>query len=138
MDLEDPAFQKVVAEADVVIESSRARALQQFGVGPSADQVWLSITAYGRRSDGVGFGDDAAVAGGLVVWDQSGPCFCADAVADPLTGLTAADLCLHALERGRRGVIDVPLAGVAARFAGPTLDVPCNIEAVPPRARRSA
>src|SRR5205085_1501551 len=120
LDFHDPALQKLVADADVVIESSRPRALQQFGIGPSADQVWLSITAYGRHSNGVGFGDDAAVAGGLVVWDEAGPCFCVDAVADPLTGLTAAELCLAALEDGRQGLIDVPLAGVAdgAAIAG--------------------
>ena len=137
LDFHDPALQKLVADADVVIESSRPRALQQFGIGPSADQVWLSITAYGRHSNGVGFGDDAAVAGGLVVWDQAGPCFCVDAVADPLTGLTAAELCLAALEHGRRGLIDVPLAGVAARFAGPTLGVRSDVEAASPRARPS-
>ena len=40
--------------------------------------------------DWVGFGDDAAVAGGLVAWDDAGPVFCADAVADPATGLVGA------------------------------------------------
>jgi crotonobetainyl-CoA:carnitine CoA-transferase CaiB-like acyl-CoA transferase len=116
--VEIAALQKQIAEADVVIESSRARALEQLGIRPGHDQIWLSITGYGRDSLGVAFGDDAAVAGGLVVWDEVGPCFCADAVADPLTGLVAADLCLAALEREARGLIDVPLAGVAARFAG--------------------
>jgi hydroxymethylglutaryl-CoA lyase len=41
-------------------------------------------------ADRVAFGDDAAVGGGLVVWDADGPCFCADAVADPVAGLVAA------------------------------------------------
>jgi crotonobetainyl-CoA:carnitine CoA-transferase CaiB-like acyl-CoA transferase len=139
LDLDDAAgveaLSQLVGRADVVIESSRPRALQQLGVAPSADQLWISITAYGRASVGVGFGDDAAVAGGLVAWDRAGPCFCADAVADPLTGLVAADLGLAALERGARGLIDVPLAAVAAPFAGPTLDVGSDLEAAPPRAR---
>jgi hypothetical protein len=121
-EFDDPAdtgaLRKLVAEADVVIESSRARALQHLGIHPSDSQTWVSITGYGRDSVGAAFGDDAAVAGGLVVWDELGPCFCVDAIADPLTGLVAADLCLGALERGRRGLIDVPLAGVAAQFAG--------------------
>ncbi|HEV3351298.1 MAG TPA: CoA transferase [Acidimicrobiales bacterium] len=129
------ALRGLIAQADVVIESSRPRALQELGVGPSADQVWISITAYGRASLGVGFGDDAAVGGGLVAWDSTGPCFCVDAVADPLTGLVAADLGLAALARGARGLIDVPLAAVAARFAGPTLDVGSDVDPAPPRAR---
>jgi hypothetical protein len=136
-DFHDSALHKLVAEADIVIEASRPRALQQFGIVPSDNQVWISITAYGRRSDGVGFGDDAAVAGGLVVADGAGPCFCVDAVADPLGGLVATDLALAALRHGRRGIIDVPLAGVAASFAGPTLAVPPDVVAVPPRARSS-
>ncbi|MBV8462912.1 MAG: CoA transferase [Acidimicrobiales bacterium] len=131
------ALQKLVARADVVIEASRPRALEQLGVHPGASQVWVSITAYGRASDGVGFGDDTAVAGGLVVWDDAGPCFCVDAVADPLTGLVAAERCLAALRTGKTGVIDVPLAGVAAAFAGPTLTVgrTAGVEVAPPRAR---
>ena len=54
------------------------------------------VTGYGTEpgsADRVAFGDDAAAAGGLVVWDERGPCFCADAVADPVTGLATAELC---------------------------------------------
>ena len=40
----------------------------------------------GRQRDWVAFGDDAAVAGGLVAEDERGPVFCADAVADPICG----------------------------------------------------
>ena len=50
--------------------------------------------------------------------------FCADAVADPLTGLTAASACLEALSRGGRWLLDVSMAGVSAGLAGPTLTVP--------------
>ena len=97
----------LVQHADVVIEASRPRALAQFGLdGPDlvragGPQVWVSITGHGRDGDAanrVAFGDDAAAAGGLVVWRDGIPLFCADAIADPLTGLTAADACQHALQ----------------------------------------
>jgi len=116
----------LVARADVVVEASRPRALAQFGIGPDrflaeegGPRVWVSITGYGRDDLRVAFGDDAAVAGGLVVYDDAGPCFCADAIADPLTGLVAADACLAALGSDDRMLIDLPLAGVARAFAGP-------------------
>jgi crotonobetainyl-CoA:carnitine CoA-transferase CaiB-like acyl-CoA transferase len=86
--------------ADVVIEASRARALRALGLAPDMiphrdGQVWLSITGYGRAApERVAFGDDAAVAGGLVGWTSGGPTpepvFCADAIADPLTGVCGA------------------------------------------------
>ena len=76
------ALAALLAAADVVIEASRPRALAQLGLAPEmirhrAGQVWLSITGYGRGDgDGawaerVAFGDDAAVAGGLV-WPATG------------------------------------------------------------------
>jgi len=123
-------LQRLLARADVVIEASRPRALAQLGIDAGSlvteggPQIWVSITGYGRDDDGVAFGDDAAVAGGLVVWDEGRPSFCADAVADPLSGLVAARACLDALARGRRVLIDVAMAGVAAAAAGPTLAVP--------------
>ena len=82
--------------ADIVIESSRPRALANLGLAPEAighpdGQVWLSTTGYGRsQPDLVAFGDDAAVAGGFVGWDGCEPVFCADAIADPLTGACGA------------------------------------------------
>jgi hypothetical protein len=143
---------RLVASADVVIEASRPRALEQLGIDAAGlvagggPQVWISITGYGRRGAGagagaagrVGFGDDAAAAGGLVVWTDSTPAFCADAVADPLTGLTAAHACLEALAGGGRWLLDVSLAGVAAGLAGQTLPVPpdVEVEVAQPRARR--
>jgi crotonobetainyl-CoA:carnitine CoA-transferase CaiB-like acyl-CoA transferase len=65
----------LIETADVVIEGSRPRALQQLGIevdeimGNAQPQVWLSITGYGRiglAGQRVGFGDDCAAAGGLV------------------------------------------------------------------------
>ena len=99
---------RLIERADVVIESSRPRALRQLGIvaeSAGGPRVWVSITGHGRDAANamrVGFGDDAAVAGGLVTFDARGPCFCVDAVADPLSGLAAAAAVLTALERGGR------------------------------------
>ena len=148
LDLKSPAgirtLQGLVRRADVVIEASRPRALAQLGIdGPTVvraggPQVWVSITGFGRLGDAanrVAFGDDAAAAGGLVVWSGADPLFCADAVADPLTGLTAADACLQALETGGRWLLDVSMSGVSAGLRGPTLPVPGGLVVEPPRAR---
>ena len=129
----------LVSSADVVIEASRPRALESLGIdaerlvadGPA---VWLSITAYGRapaERDRVGFGDDTAAAGGAVLHDDRGPCFCGDAIADPLTGLAAAAEVLDALHTGGRWLLDVALARTAAAAAGPQLDVG-GLEPCPP------
>ncbi|MBV9410222.1 MAG: CoA transferase, partial [Acidimicrobiia bacterium] len=122
------ALHDLIGSADVVVEASRPRALEQFGISAKrflaeidGPRVWVSITGYGRSDMRVAFGDDAAVAGGLVVYDDAGPCFCADAIADPLSGLVATDACLAALGGEGPPLIDLPMAGVAAAFAGPTL-----------------
>lgn len=116
-------LRSLLASADVVIEGSRPRALEQLGVdasslAPRPGRVWLSITGHGRSApegDWVAFGDDAAAAGGLVAWDERGdPVFCADAVADPVTGLTAAVAVLQAVASGGGVLLDVSLAGSAA------------------------
>jgi crotonobetainyl-CoA:carnitine CoA-transferase CaiB-like acyl-CoA transferase len=87
----------------------------------SGPQVWLSITGHGRdRPLRIAFGDDAAAAGGAVVHDRGGPCFCADALADPVTGLIATRAVLGALERGGRWLLDASMASCAAAVAGPT------------------
>ncbi len=142
------SLRQLVQHADVVIEASRPRALEQLGVDARASlrdacpRVWLSITAHGRDSAAgmrVGFGDDAAVAGGLVVWEGDEPRFCADAVADPASGLVAAAVCLDALAVGGSWLLGVALSNVAAHLAGPTAPVPADAksEARPPRARAS-
>ena len=134
----------LVGKADIVIEASRPRALAQFGlhgadvVRSGGPRVWIAITGYGRAGDAanrVAFGDDAAAAGALVVWDGDQPLFCADAVADPLTGLTAADACLAALESGGRWLLDVSMAAVSAALRGPTLPAPAGTTVALPHAR---
>ncbi len=118
------ALADLVRAADLVIEASRPRALAQLGLAPErldhrAGKVWVSITGYGRgQPDRVAFGDDAAVAGGLVGRSAAGePVFCADAVADPLTGVVAALAALGALACGGGQLIDVSMRNVAAAFA---------------------
>ena len=72
------ALADVLGAADVVIEASRPRALEQLGIiaASSPARVWLSITGYGRDLPvRVAFGDDAAVAGGLVAYAEQGPVF---------------------------------------------------------------
>ena len=117
----------LLTAADVVIEASRPRALTQLGAGPTdlgADGpgLWISITGHGRSGpagDRVGFGDDAAAAGGLVGWTTRGPVFGGDALADPLTGLAAAAAWADAARGGgRRLLVDLALADVAAWVAG--------------------
>jgi hypothetical protein len=113
----------LIDEADVVIEASRPRALEQLGLGPDdraarPGRVWLSITGHGRAAPGrdwIAFGDDAAVAGGLVARDSRGdPVFCGDAIADPLTGLTGALAVLDARARGGGVLIDLAMSRAAA------------------------
>ena len=121
------SLRRVLAAADVVIEGSRPRALRHLGVIPEEimtagrTRVWVSLTGYGRSgmgADRIAFGDDAAVAGGLVARSGRGPCFCADAVADPATGLVAAAAALAALSSGRRWLLDIALSRVAGALAG--------------------
>jgi crotonobetainyl-CoA:carnitine CoA-transferase CaiB-like acyl-CoA transferase len=133
----------LLERADVVIEASRPRALAQLGIDATrlvatGPRVWVSITGHGRTGDAGGriaFGDDAAVAGGLVADDTTGPVFCADAIADPLSGITAARAAVGALAGDHRVLLDVSMAAVAAGLAGPTLPVPDGLVAAPPRAR---
>ena len=111
--------------ADVVIEGSRPRALEQRGIDAAelvaaGPRVWLSITGHGRHEPArnwIGFGDDCAVGGGLVEWRGDTPDFFADAAADPLTGMTAAAAVTTALASGGRWLLDCNLAGVAAHVA---------------------
>jgi hypothetical protein len=133
-------LREVLTRADVVVEASRPRALEQLGIDAHAllagarPRVWVSITGHGRGGPGrerVGFGDDAAVAGGLVCWSDGRPHFCADAVADPTSGLVAAAAALDALAAGGRWLVDVAMSDVAAHLAGPTLpggDPPARAE----------
>ena len=112
----------LIADADLVLEASRPRALRQLGL--SAEETvatgtsWLSITARGRASDAVGFGDDVAASAGLVAHDAGRPIPAGDALADPLTGVAAAVAAADALASQEARLIDVSMLHVAAAVAG--------------------
>nr|WP_245234165.1 CoA transferase [Mycobacterium sp. PS03-16] len=118
-------LRELLAVADMVIEGSRPAALIRRGLGPDAvpardGRVWLRITGYGTAgecAERVAFGDDAAVAGGLVGMSGDGPVFTGDAIADPLTGLAAARAAFDSLRRGGGELIEVSMAAVAATYA---------------------
>src|ERR1700722_16202814 len=121
-DNDTDALRRLLTAADIVIEGSRPAALRRRQL--SADDVpgrpgriWLRIRGYRGQPSRSAFGDDAAVAGGLVGAGRHGPVFCADAIADPLTGLEAARAVGQSERRGGGEVIDVSMAQVAARYA---------------------
>ena len=113
-------LREMIADADLVLESSRPRVMHQWGICPDqaveAGTAWVSITGHGRsglHSNRIAFGDDAAVSGGLVVPGDP-PMFVGDAIADPIAGLAAATVGAQLLSEGRAALVDVSLAGAAA------------------------
>lgn len=117
----------LVAEADVLLEASRPRALAHLGIDPAEHvargTIWASITAYGRSGDAamrVGFGDDVAAGAGLVAWLDGHPVPVGDAIADPLAGVHAAAAVAIALAGDIGCLLDVSMHAVAARAAAPT------------------
>lgn len=136
-------LRELLAVSDVVIEGTRPAALARRGLGPDdvaprAGRIWLQITGY----DGLrpGFGDDAAVGGGLVGTSAQGPVFCGDAIADPLTGLQAASAVADSLARGGGEVIRLSMAAVAATYAALPIEpsvspAPVSAPSAPPASR---
>ncbi len=126
VDFDEPAdLRELLSVADIVIESSRPAALSRRGLGPADaahrdGKVWLRITGHGAEgecADWVAFGDDAAVAGGLVSGSAAAPAFCGDAIADPLTGLHAAAAVARSLRDGGGELIEMSMSAVAAEYA---------------------
>ncbi|OBK20160.1 CoA transferase [Mycobacterium asiaticum] len=130
----------LLAVADVVVEGSRPEALARraLGVGDTGHRdgrIWVRITGHGGDSRRPAFGDDAAVAGGLVGSAAAGPVFCADAIADPLAGLEAFGAVLASLHRGGGELIEISMAAVAATYAAlPPEPSQAALPAPPPRA----
>ncbi|WP_432198171.1 CoA transferase [Streptomyces sp. bgisy027] len=127
LDFADPAdlgvLRALIYRAHVIVESSRPRAMAQLGIDPYAilartpGLTWVSITAYGRTgpwSGRVGFGDDVAVAAGLVARDEIGALPCGDAIADPLAGVHAAVAALACIGAGGGRLVDVAMRESAA------------------------
>ena len=112
-------LQKHIREADIVIESSRPRAMENMGISAEEEvdrgAIWCSITGYGRNlhPNRVGFGDDAAAAGCLLAQVDKSLWFVGDASADPLTGATAAALTHGLWFAGSSGLIDISLAATS-------------------------
>jgi crotonobetainyl-CoA:carnitine CoA-transferase CaiB-like acyl-CoA transferase len=121
-------LRRLVRAADIIIESARPRALAGLGIDARAaagrGATWLSITAHGRTDEAanwIGFGDDAAVAGGLAAamrqgWGES--LFAGDAIADPLTGITAAFAGWASFRAGGGRLISLALSEVVAHACG--------------------
>lgn len=146
-DFDQPGeLSRLLAAADVVIESSRPAALERRGLGhaalPSRDgRIWLRITGHGTvgdRAHWAAFGDDAAVSGGLVAGTADAPRFCGDAIADPLTGMHAARAVLESHARGGGEVVELAMSAVAAQYAalprGGEIICSTGLSRVPPAA----
>ena len=140
-DGESDALHRLLDAADIVIEGSRPAALRRRGLTAEdlagrTGRIWLRISGYRDQPDRPAFGDDAAVAGGLVGGGADGPVFCGDAIADPLTGLEAARAVGESLRRGGGEVVEVSMAQVAARYAALTQsadsDGPAKSPTLPP------
>ncbi|MEE6135777.1 CoA transferase [Mycobacterium sp. 050128] len=141
-------LRELLAVADIVIEGSRPAALARRGLGPDrlaprAGRIWLRISGYDQNPGRSAFGDDAAVAGGLVGVGGDGPVFCGDAIADPLTGLQAAVAVAESLARGGGELIQLSMAGIAAGYAAlpgtaSASECPAPPPQPPPSHRRAA
>lgn len=113
----------LLLRADIVIESSRPRALRQLGIDAEAivrerGSTWIGLSGYGRgepQEHWIAYGDDAGVAAGLsrVMREVTGQSlFVGDALADPLTGIHAALLAWASWRGGGGRLIPLSLAGV--------------------------
>jgi hypothetical protein len=125
---------ELLRAADVVVESSRPRALGQLGIQAeeyvTGGAIWVSITSHGRgepQALRVGFGDDVAAGAGLVCVDEGTPWPVGDAVADPLAGLTAAAAASIALTGTSGGLLDVSMHHVAVAAAQPVDQPPAEV-----------
>jgi crotonobetainyl-CoA:carnitine CoA-transferase CaiB-like acyl-CoA transferase len=122
-------LRRLVERADVVVESTRPRALAQLGIDAASlvesrpGLTWVSVTGYGRgdpEANWVAFGDDAGAAAGLTVTtgtEGGPPLFCGDAIADPLAGLHASVAALASWQGGGGELLDLALRDVAAHAA---------------------
>lgn len=121
------ALVDLIRKADFVIESSRVRALHQLGIDADAlvretpGLVWLSVTGHGatgEAADWTGIGNDCGVAAGLsrALADVTGEIgYVGDAIADPLTGITAALAGWRAYKAGKARRIGLSMSAIAAR-----------------------
>ena len=118
----------LIRRADIVIESSRLRALAHLGIDAEGlvretpGLVWLSVTGHGARGGAAhwaGVGNDCSVAAGLshALVEAGGDMgYVGDALTDPLTGIIAAKLGWQAWKTGEacRTVLSMSAIGATA------------------------
>lgn len=121
------ALLALIRRADLVIESSRPRALKHLGIDAAAlvrevpGLVWLSVTGHGASGEPAswtGVGNDCGVAAGLSrAMERTGGeiGYVGDAITDPLTGITAALEGWRALQSGEAQRIGFAMTAVGAR-----------------------
>lgn len=126
-------LKSLIGRADVVIEASRPRALQQLGivaeefVSQKPGQIWARLTAYGRDQNRIGFGDDIGISAGLaniMEVAHGEPCFVGDAIADPVNGIHMALAIQAMLNQGGGAVIDLCMKDVLCYAMG---ELPDNL-----------
>ena len=117
----------LIRRADVVIESSRPRALRHLGidadalVGEVPGLVWLTVTGHGANGEAAnwtGVGNDCGVAAGLtraMAEAGGGVGYVGDAITDPLTGITGALEAIRALKAGQSRRIGLSMSAIGAR-----------------------
>jgi hypothetical protein len=121
------ALVALIRRADVVIESSRVRALKHLGIDAGVlvretpGLVWLSVTGHGASGEAAnwtGIGNDCGVAAGLsrALADATGEIgYVGDAIADPLTGITGALEGWRAYRFGKAKRIGLAMSAITAR-----------------------
>ena len=131
-------LQSLIKQADIVIESSRPRALRQIGIDimkeihTKSNKVWLSLTAYGRdpqTENWIGFGDDIAVSAGVsyIMQHVTGKLmFVGDALSDPMTGIHATLATWYIYQNGG-GIIDIALHNVISHVIAADSEIDIHI-----------
>lgn len=135
----------LIAQADIVIEASRPRALRQMGIqaekliDKNPGLTWISLNGYGRKDpeeNWIAYGDDAGVAAGLsylMRQAQGDAVIVGDAIADPLTGMHAALAAWASHQQGGGQLISLALTDVVRHCI--QFDRPTNTEALQQRQR---
>ena len=121
------ALNALIRRADMVIESSRPRALRHLGIDADAlvrevpGLVWLTVTGHGARGDAAnwtGVGNDCGVASGLTrAMAEAGGAigYVGDAITDPLTGITGALEAARAINSGEARRIGLSMSAIGAQ-----------------------
>jgi hypothetical protein len=113
-------LRSLIRASDIIIEGSRPRALMHLGIDANEEvergAIWISITGHGRAEapNRVGFGDDTAASASLLAKVDDSLWFIGDAIADPITGVTAATLALGNWLAHSGVLLDVGLSPTAA------------------------